>query len=304
MAEVKEKQSLSDKIIQIYTGGRGGGVSSWLFAIAVLGIVGVGGYFLYKKFFSQSGGYWIEMEVLGEVPATSPSTAAAYWIEMHVLSNLPVIKPSEAAAFWLVTHILSNLPATKETEAAAAWLPMHILTSLPAITIASTAWILKQTILSLPATGTQSTQFTLSVDVDPSDEAGFVEVRVNGEVRLSAPYLVNSGAQVVLTAYPQGNYTFDHWYDSEYQFTTQNPITFSMSQDRAFVANFSPESPPPGGPVFPAPGVVGDGQYWYWIVFTDNSAGWFDLETFLFLTEIEPDMIKTHYGPYASGATS
>ena len=67
----------------------------------------------------------------------------------------------------------------------------------------------------------------------------------------------------------------------------------------------------PGG-IFPAPGTVGDGQYWMYIVFLASYGGsgvWIGYNTYL--DEYDPQDSSSDYdelasvlGPYASGATS
>jgi hypothetical protein len=60
-----------------------------------------------------------------------------------------------------------------------------------------------------------------------------------------------------------------------------------------------PNPPPSGGPTFPAP--LG-GTSWYWLVFQDNSADWFEQAVYYSLAQ-EGDYFKNVYGPYAPGAT-
>jgi PKD repeat protein len=62
------------------------------------------------------------------------------------------------------------------------------------------------------------------------------------------------------------------------------------------------QPPNPTGPQFPAPGIAGDGQYWWWLVFTDNSADWFTSEIYFSLVD-EGYVFNQVYGPYPSGAT-
>jgi PKD repeat protein len=53
-------------------------------------------------------------------------------------------------------------------------------------------------------------------------------------------------------------------------------------------------------PNWPAPGTVGDGQIWYWVVFTDGSTGWYKSSVFVY---IDPSSISRYFGPYSSGYT-
>jgi hypothetical protein len=54
-------------------------------------------------------------------------------------------------------------------------------------------------------------------------------------------------------------------------------------------------------PQFPAPGTVGDGNYWYWVQYTDNSIGWDD--AYDVVVYHDPLVARTLAGPYPSGAT-
>ena len=58
--------------------------------------------------------------------------------------------------------------------------------------------------------------------------------------------------------------------------------------------------PPPSGPTFPAPGTIGDGNYWYWVQYSDGTIGWDDYNDVLHDSLPHPTIIS---GPYASGAT-
>lgn len=58
------------------------------------------------------------------------------------------------------------------------------------------------------------------------------------------------------------------------------------------------------GPNFPAPGIIGDGNLWYWIIFNDNSAAWYVEEVAIDIMNDPYSDVKTYYGPYASGATA
>lgn len=174
----------------------------------------------------------------------------------------------------------------------------YMATGSPAITYTLTAKDSYGHVKAVNFSITALTQVTLTVDNSPSDNEGFVEVKVNGVVQYEAPsYLINSGAQVVLTAYGLGNYKFGNWYDSEYQFTTQNPISFNMNIDRSFVANFTYVPPPPeeGPDMSTLPNYNGP---WWWIVFTDNSADWYDSATFEWYMTYQPEMVRKYYGPY------
>jgi hypothetical protein len=161
-------------------------------------------------------------------------------------------------------------------------------------------------VLSFTFSGFKSTVTTATLTVSANnDNYGFVEVDVNGVPQPAATsYNIPVGARVVLTAHALGNYQFSSWWDSASQYTTQNPITIAiMAGARGFVATFvAVTPPPPSGPLFPAPGTVGDGNYWYWLVFSDDSARWFDQATYYMLAETHT-AFKAVYGPYASGAT-
>ncbi len=174
--ETQDKMDLG-KIIQIYTGGKGGGIGTAVAAVAVVGVLGLGGYLLWKYLKSKStggaiwilmetftyieateptstAGYWREMHVLNNVPATTPTTSVAYWVLMHSLNNLPATAPTSATAYWVLMHALNNLPATTPGTTAAVWILMQSLNNLPVVTPAGTAavWILMQTLGNLPTT--------------------------------------------------------------------------------------------------------------------------------------------------------
>jgi hypothetical protein len=173
--ETKDQLDLN-KVIQIYTGGRGG-IGTAVVAVAAVGVLGVGAYFLWKYLKGKStggalwilmqsftyipatkptstAGYWKEMHVLNNVPATTPTTSTAYWVLMHSLNSLPATTPGTTTAFWILMHSLNNLPATTAGSTAAIWVLMQSLNNLPAVTLSSTVaiWVLMQSLGNLPAT--------------------------------------------------------------------------------------------------------------------------------------------------------
>lgn len=154
--EVKEKQSLTDRIINIYTGGGGGGgASSWILPVALVAGLGIGGYFLYKKLFGGAGkSTWILMQTFVGIPVTEPTGAVAFWIPLQTLGSVPVTTPTTSVAVWIPLHIVTSVPATTPTSAVAVWLMMHTVTSVPAITATgvSALWLLMQTVSGIPAT--------------------------------------------------------------------------------------------------------------------------------------------------------
>lgn len=100
--------------------------------------------------------------------------------------------------------------------------------------------------------------------------------------------------------YNAAAYQFTKWLDPANVLTaaqrTSPIITIQMNKDITLTATYTyiyepppPELPPEAYPIPTTPG------YWYYVVFTDNSAAWFTAEYYFM---IDPYMIKKAYGPY------
>jgi hypothetical protein len=176
---------------------------------------------------------------------------------------------------------------------------------------------------------TSSNVVTLTLACSPpaAGYSCFIELSPAGILHNIINYDFTKGTQVTLTAYP-GNaavWQFDHWWDGDNILTTaqktQNPLVIphlnkSASLQAVFTAvvggGGGEGGGGGGGGMFPAPGTVGDGQYWMYITFLASYGGtsiWIGYNTYL--DEYDPQDSDSEYnelasvlGPYASGATS
>ena len=175
-------------------------------------------------------------------------------------------------------------------------------------------------------------QATLKVQLDPSNQEDvFVEitpsgVEVAGETNT---YAFPANTVVTCQAYTTNpnQFVFSQWEIDGIPFpptaTPQdNPIKFTLKSKYKVTIQAEFNTVPGGGGgggggqlpggIFPAPGTVGDGQYWMYITFLASYGGtsiWIGYNTYL--DEYDPQDSDSDYnelasvlGPYASGATS
>lgn len=132
---------------------------------------------------------------------------------------------------------------------------------------------------------------------------GWVEVDINGVAQgEQSAYNVPVGATVEMTAFGNTGYVFDHWTDSLYQFSTENPISFYMNNPRGFVANFSliyVPPPPPTQTLVPSEPSGYAVHAWY---INATSGAWYDSLYFYQNLASNPNIngSKTE-GAFASG---
>jgi len=212
MAE-NNKTSLADRIVNIYTGGGGGGGTGTLvLSVVALAGLGVGAYFLWKKFFNKGtgGALWILMQTFTAIEAVEPTSSVGYWLPMHVLNNLPVTKPTESTAYWLVMHSLNNLPTIKPTESVAYWVLMQTLNSLPVITPTgvSAVWLLMHSLTSLPATIPAATPGVTNVKI--TNYPTSLALGTPCQITVSFTYVGTAGTKSLHAAIgQQGAFGFD-----------------------------------------------------------------------------------------------
>jgi hypothetical protein len=251
--------------------------------IIILGVAGVAGAI-----------WWLSTKKKGVV----------IWLEKAVIESL-LVESTPSSAYWLpAMFTISNLQV-ESTPSSAYWLPaMHTVEGLAVGSTSSSAyWIWMMTVTGL--TVNLAGNFYLTIGIDPAG-IGFVERTYLGITRPD-DYLYPSGSIVTIKAWPYNNtlWAFMYWLTPAGAEITLNPMDVQMNQNTTLTAHFHeiPGPPPPTGPVWPAPGVVGDGMVWFWIEFKDNSAAWFDQPTYIVIMRMNGDEVRMYYGPYPSGYT-
>jgi hypothetical protein len=161
-----------------------------------------------------------------------------------------------------------------------------------------------------------SVTFTVAVPVtinvtDDGSGLGFTSVTNASGVNINGES-VPSGTIITITAYVNNPAVaeFTDWTGSAPFFNGTLPTaTFAATDNVNLIAHFQsltpPPPPPPTKPVFPAPGIVGDGDTWYWVEFMDSTFGWQDFnEVYGSTPNNQINFSDPIQGPYASGATS
>jgi hypothetical protein len=170
---------------------------------------------------------------------------------------------------------------------------------------------------------TLTANFTIATLVQlniTSNGNGFVDcINITTGLDVSATGTVLSGDTIQITAYPDSLYEFSGWTDPASILNSLQimypQVDVQANSGITLQANFVAIGGGGGGvttPTFPAPGVVGDGQYWYYIVFQATYGGggvW--ISSSAYYDEYDPDTpgsdyyeLAAVYGPYDSGATS
>ncbi len=130
----------------------------------------------------------------------------------------------------------------------------------------------------MTATSTGAVPSTVVLTLTAVPDVGFIEASpVGTPIAGGYSYSIGTIVQVTAYAYNSNYFKFDYWSPDILMRSgyTVNPNSVQMTQDINLQAIFVAVTPPPvPGPTFPAPGTVGDDNYWYWVVFTDNSAAW------------------------------
>ena len=162
----------------------------------------------------------------------------------------------------------------------------------------------------------------VTLNVTSSSSGGFVDcIDLSTGLDVPAVGTVPAGDTIQITAYAQNSnlYQFAGWTDPlgilDALQKMYPQVDVVASTEIYLIANFTPVSGGGGGgsgPTFPAPGTVGDGQYWMYIVFLPAYGGggvWIGYDTYL--DEYNPQdsgsdyyELSNVYGPYASGAIS
>jgi hypothetical protein len=266
---------------EIFKQGKGSVNTGLIVGLAAVGILGVTVYFVYEHFFGKkvtTPVVWIPMtEIDGLTVGSTPSSTV--WTQVMEIDSLAVGSMASSTT-WVQIAEIDGLSVGSAT-AGILWFNMMEIDYLRVITppIPIPAGI---TASSSPANG------------------GTVSFSLEG------PYIEND--VVGLTAHPNSGWYFSHWDISGVTYS-DNPHTITLIASNVIVTAYFQQAAPPAGPQFPAPSSPA-GDTWYWVVFTDGSAGWFDtnaVESYPNGLEWQPNQGNINWtltkGPYVSGAT-
>jgi hypothetical protein len=304
VAATAAAKEAADRLLDRYIPGeKGSSTSDSIVPLLIMGTL-IGGGILIWSFLNKRETTWepvlLNTVNTGEITAT-PSFAG-WQPALNSLIYSPAITAIPSLAGWQpALNSLIYSPAI--TAIIAGWQPA--LNSLVSVNCNTgvTDWL--PVLTSLAHTSINTGGFILNVSVDPSG-AGFITLNPLGE-SVGDVFYYAPGTIVYATAqvFNPAAYSFLGWYNLSGTRVTTNPtLTINMNLDATFIARFQYIYVPPEGPQFPAPGVIGDGQYWYWIVFSDSSSGWYSEADYVFLiNNYPPEMFSGIYGPYPSGAT-